>query len=365
MKRFWEIVVTSRGADRFYCFPFLLVFRIITPVYQFFSRRHLLRRRSRRSRDWRTKVISVGGITVGGAGKTPVVGYLAEMLLAQGKKVAVVHSGYGRKRNGDQVVGYGRGPDAGVAAVGDEVAMLARMVPQAAFAVGPDKKRMLARVDHECRPDVTVIDDGYQRLDIVKEVDLAIIPASLLSDDQDPHLQRQFRLFPQGILREPRRALGRADAIGVTGSEEELSRFRITGRIGDHVRDIPLIRWTLEPAGAVCEGNEVSIDDLRKHQPFLFAGIGSYSRLLAMVRNAGIPIAGDYDFGDHFDYDRLDIDMVRRLASSAGADSYLTTAKDLVKLPQEAFDKPLYCLRLRVRPLETETLRDIIGKGLS
>ena len=125
------------------------------------------------------------------------------------------------------------------------------------------------------------------------------------------------------------------------------------------------MRWTFELTGAECEGQGISLDELRAMKPYLFAGIGSYPRLLKTVEDAGIRPCGDYNFGDHFDYDKLDIDMLRRMAAARKADCYLTTAKDAVKLSADDFDKPLYSLHLTVRPLESERLRDIIAKGLS
>jgi tetraacyldisaccharide-1-P 4'-kinase len=87
--------------------------------------------------------------------------------------------------------------------------------------------------------------------------------------------------------------------------------------------------------------------------------------MLKMVRTANIPLVGEYSLGDHFEYDRLDIEMLARLGSSAKADCYLTTAKDVVKLPEDAFDKPVYCLRLAVRPTEPDQLRDTLNRALT
>lgn len=365
MRRLWEIVVTSRGADRFYCFPFLVFFQLITPVYQFMSRTHLRRRRKKRSRDWRAKVISVGGITVGGAGKTPVIQYIAEMLIAEGRKVAIVHSGYGRKRNENRIIGYGEVSKTDIDVIGDEVAMLADSIPSAAFAVGTDKKQMLVNVDTAHKPEIALIDDGYQRLDIKRETDMAIIPAHILIHGHEKSIRRLLHPFPRGILRERPTALERADVIGVTGSEDEVSSAADAPWIREYGRGKPIIRWIFRLAGASCEGQGISLAELRTRKPFLFAGIGSYPRLLKMIRVANIPLVGEYSLGDHFDYDRLDIDMLARLGSAAGADCYLTTAKDVVKLPAEAFDKPLYCLRLAVQPAEKDRLREIIDRALA
>ncbi len=362
MKRLWEIVIASRGADRFYCFPFLVLFRIITPIYQIVSRRHLRRRQRRRSREWRAGVISVGGITVGGAGKTPIVQYLAGMLTTDGRKVAIIHSGYGRKRDENRIIGYGEASKIHVDEIGDEVAMLARAVSTAAYAVGRDKKRMLADIDTKYRPDIAIIDDGYQQLDIDKDIDMAILPASMLIQAHDRYTRRLLHPFPRGILREPPEALKRAHAIGITGSEDELSSVEKSHWIQKYGRGKPIIRWIFEPAGAECGDHEISLEELRKLKPYLFAGIGSYPRLLKMVRATNIPLVGDYSLGDHFEYDQLDIEMLARLGSAAGADSYLTTAKDVVKLPTDAFDRPLYCLRLAVRPIDGDRLRILLNR---
>ncbi len=365
MRRLWEIVITSKGADRFYSFPFLAAFRLATPIYQYFSRRHLHRRRERQSREWQAKMVSVGGITVGGAGKTPIVAYLADRFISEGKKVAIVHSGYGRKRTGDHVIAYGKAGEYSIADIGDEAAMLARMIPQAAFAVGKDKKSMAARVDRECRPDVIIIDDGFQRLDMEKDIDIVVLGANSMQPHSDRHFVRLWRLFPRGVLREPPEAINRADAVFVTGVEPESVDSNPARWFSETAADIPVVHWQSELAGAEGEEGEVSLDKLRGMKPYLFAGIGSYSRLVRMVEKAGIQVSGDYSFGDHFDYDKLDIDMLRRMAAARQADCYLTTAKDMVKLSSDVFDKPLYSFRLTVRPLESDRLQEIITKGLS
>ncbi len=365
MKRLWEIVVTSRGADRFYSFPFLAAFRLATPAYQFFSRRHLRKRRARRSREWRAKMISVGGITVGGAGKTPIVAHLAENLISDGRKVAIVHSGYGRKRTQDHIIEYGRAEGFAVADIGDEAAMLARMIPQAAFAVGRDKKSMAARVDREYHPDVIIIDDGFQRLDMEKDIDIVVLGADAVRPHTDQRFNREWRLFPRGILREPPEAIGRADAIFVTGVDAEAGNANHANWFVEAAGDRPIVHWQAELAGAEGDEGDVSLETLRGMKPYLFAGIGSYPRLVRMVEKAGIQVCGDYSFGDHFNYDKLDLDMLRRMAASRQADCYLTTAKDRVKLPPDAFDKPLYSLRLAVGPLESDRMQEIFARVMS
>jgi tetraacyldisaccharide 4'-kinase len=347
VKRLWQAVIDARGSDRIYCFPFLLVLKIVTPLYQLFSRRKLSRRHRQCSREWGARVISVGNITVGGSGKTPIVLYLAERCLSRGDKVAIVHSGYGRSCTEDIVIDYGKGAEYTVACIGDETAMMAGLLPQAAFVVGRDKKRLTIRLDRELAPDIILIDDGYQRRDIAKEVDIVAVNPSILDIDDGDEAPGPRRLFPAGVLREPLMALSRADAVFVV-STKPVSPAILEPAIKRYNDGAVVITWSFSLAGAYVAGKDVSLDDLRQRRPFLFAGIGSYARLKRMLTDAGIAVFGDYDFGDHHDYGAADVRLLARLA--AGADCYLTTAKDLVKLPAEALDKPICCLRLLAQP---------------
>jgi tetraacyldisaccharide 4'-kinase len=368
VKRFWELVVNARGADRFYCFPFLLLFRLITPAYQTLSQWNLRRRKGRCSGGWKAKVISVGNITVGGSGKTPIVIELAGRFIARSKSVVIVHSGYGRKSKADCLIGYGRGGDCSVDQTGDEVAMMARFVPQAGFAVGRDKKKMVALADQDLSPDVIIIDDGYQRLDIKKDVDIAVASSGLLdlffnnhSGEGKKRRRRRLRLFPGGILRERPGTLERADAVFVVNTGSDKAYERLSSKVERYDNKALIIGWHLFFEGAERDGVPVDLNCIKERNPFLFAGIGSFERLLTMIKDAGIKLSGYYRFGDHYEYDKLDIEHLRNLACDAGADCYLTTAKDLVKLAHQSFDLPLYCLNLAARPDDTPLVDGIIG----
>ena len=355
MKRLWELATSARGWDRVYCIPFMVLFRAITPLYQAISRRHLARRRKRCSRDWTAPVISVGGVTVGGSGKTPIVISLARRLIDSGKKVVVVHSGYGRAGRSEQLIPYGRGSDSPVDLVGDEVAMMARMVPSLGFAVGRDKKGLVIRADRELSPDTIIIDDGYQRLDIQKESDLAVVDRELLGE--------RPRLFPGGVLSERLSALSRANAIFLFQAADSNLPSDMQSTIRKYNPGAPIVAWIGSLDGVEIEGRSVGLDQLYHRKPFLFAGIGSYPRLLAMVSRAGIPTAAQYSFGDHFDYHPSDLALLRDMAHQAGADCYLTTAKDRIKLADGTLDLPLYCLILKVTPSDGALVDTLIGIG--
>lgn len=352
MNRLWTKVMAACGWRRTLWSPLILLLRLTTPIYQWFSRRHLARRQACRSLVGRAKVISVGNITVGGSGKTPVVMHIAEKLIERGRKVVVVHSGYGRRSQENVLVEYGKGPDCVVDAVGDEVAMMARRMPMAAFAVGGDKKQVAGEADWRFSPDVLVIDDGYQRLDIRKNLDIVLISPDVLGG--------RAHLFPGGILRERLKTLARAHAVFIMHADEIMLRERIEAAARGINAAAPILHWRLTLDRAEIDGKIIGLESLLSLRPYLFAAIGSFPRMSGMVTRAGIRPVGWYDFGDHHRYIQADVERLRHAAKRCGADAYLTTAKDAVKLDGLRFDKPVYTLRLAAAPEDPAALSRIL-----
>lgn len=352
MSRLWAKATAARRWSRALWSPLILLLRLTTPIYQWFSRRHLARRKASCSPVGQAKVISVGNITVGGSGKTPVVIHIAERLIGLGRKVVIVHSGYGRRSQETVFVEYGMGPDCAVDAVGDEVAMMARRMPMVAFAIGRDKKQVAIQADRQFAPDVIIIDDGYQRLDIQKNLDIVVIGPDILAG--------QAHLFPGGILRERLETLERAHAVFIMHADEIMLRERIEAAARQVNAAAPMIHWRLTLDGAETDGKVVGLESMRGLRPYLFAAIGSFPRMYDMVTRAGIQPAGWFDFGDHHRYTDADVERLRHVAERCGADTYLTTAKDAVKLGGLRFDRPAYTLRLAVEPEDTAALDRIL-----
>ncbi|MEZ5359904.1 MAG: tetraacyldisaccharide 4'-kinase [Candidatus Zixiibacteriota bacterium] len=347
MSKFWEVIINSRGKDRFYCFPFLFLFRIIAPVYQLFSRQNLEKRKMRCSREWKARVISIGNITVGGSGKTPIIVRLARGFLAAGKKIAIVHSGYGRESKDDFIIPANSSETFTPKQIGDETAMMRLMLPSVGFAVGRNKKAMVIAADRELAPDIILIDDGFQRLDIEKDVDIAIVSSELFPECDDKAGRKKLRLFPAGILREQISALERAHVIFSVTDSEQLASNLIAYSI-----DKPVFDWQMRFAGIYRGDKKIADETIRQLKPLVFAGIGSFGRMLEMIEQEGIPVKRSHNFGDHYRYDTLDFEHLKYMREEAKADCYLTTAKDLVKLPPIGLDAPLYCLAFDATPLD-------------
>ena len=158
-------------------------------------------------------VISVGNLTLGGNGKTPLVLHIAEQLEQRGKKVAIISRGYGRKTRGTRVI-HAPGPHLPNALdAGDEPAMLARRCPRCAVVVGEDRTDAANLAITSCAADVIVCDDAFQHRRLERDLNIVAI-----------HAKRGFgngRLFPQGPLREPLVSLSRADLIVFTHAHNQ------------------------------------------------------------------------------------------------------------------------------------------------
>ena len=246
-------------------------------------------------------VISVGNLTVGGAGKTPVALGLAQRLIARGRKPAVLSRGYGRRGREPLRVA----PDANAADVGDEPLLLARR--GLTVFVGPDRSR-LARLAVEQGADVLVLDDGLQHHGLARDLDVVVADAS--------NLFGNGHLLPRGPLREPPAALSRVRRGLLWLTRCDLPR-------DPRVTELP--RWpTVESDYAA------SAPELRGKRVFLFAGIARPGSFEATVRALGAEIAGARWFRDHYFYTQYDL---RTLRAEAGGALLVTTEKDLVRIP--------------------------------
>ena len=246
-------------------------------------------------------VISVGNLTVGGAGKTPVALCIAQRLIARGRRPAVLSRGYGRKlRTPQQVSG-----DSAVQDVGDEPLLLARR--GLSVFVGPSRA-VLAGLAVERGADVLVLDDGLQHHALARDLEV------LVADASNPF--GNGHLLPIGPLREPLSALARVPRGLLWLTRCDLPRDPRVSRL---------------PAWPTVESEYATAADLRGRRVFLFAGIARPSSFEATVRALGAEIAGSRWFHDHHLYTQYDLQALRRDAEGA---LLLTTEKDLVRIEQ-------------------------------
>ncbi len=272
-------------------------------------------------------VISVGNLTTGGTGKTPMVLWIAERLVAEGKRAGILTRGYlGETEIQQQTTGTsvnGAATTNRNASSSDEVQLLmGRLGDSVTFGVGADR---FARGTELGKKGVEwfVLDDGFQHLQLARDVNIVLIDAT------NPF--GGGYLLPAGRLREPRTALGRADIIVVTRSDYtpalEATIRRYTAAPIFHAR--PELDSIL-PVNADGPGEPQT--KTKNEKLFAFCGIGNGPAFVNDLRNWGYSIVGSKYFPDHHRYSQQDADGIEAAARAAGASTLICTEKDKYNL---------------------------------
>ncbi len=289
-------------------------------------------------------VLSVGNLSVGGSGKTPVVAFLAALLRDAGLPVAILSRGYGgARREPALVVGDGQRVLAEASQAGDEPVMLARSLPGVVVAVGPRRDVVGRLVEARFGRRVHVLDDGFQHLRLRRDLDLLCLDAT--DESRWP--------LPAGRLREFRGAERRADFVLLTRAESagEARLALLEAQLGRE----RCVRVALRPDGfaSVSDGTPRPTP-LR---PFVVAGVARPERLLADVRGAAAAPVGQALFRDHHAFTDEECRAAAERARAAGADALVTTAKDAVRWPAVELPLPVLVLRQKLELLDGERLR--------
>ncbi|MDR3117078.1 MAG: tetraacyldisaccharide 4'-kinase [Puniceicoccales bacterium] len=307
-------------------------------------------------------VVTVGNLTVGGTGKTPIVELLARELARRGRRVAILSRGY-RSRSqpplagllrlishrGEpppRIVGDGRSVLLDSAVAGDEPHMLAKNLP--GVVVLTDKNRVRAghfAIKHfGC--DVLLLDDGFQYRRLHGHLNLLLIDST-----------RPFgggKLLPRGILREPPSAMVRATHILLTKSDGAMDPAREAALVRHAGPGIPILRCRHAPRTLCClQGDgDLPIAFLFGKKVALFSGIASPDGFEAFVHGTGASVVLRRHFPDHYRFSEEDVQKIFGRACERGAELVLTTEKDAVRLESRwIYPLPTYYLRIEMEIL--------------
>ena len=281
-------------------------------------------------------VISVGNLSMGGTGKTPMVIYLGRFLADMGFRPAVVSRGYHGKAKGPvNIVSDGDSLLMQSYEAGDEPVLISSRLPGTVVATGKKRYQVGAEVIRAYDCNLMIMDDGFQHLGVARDIDLVLFDAD--------HFAGNSRVFPGGELREPVSALHRCDAFIITGVTEynceragkceDLLKERFGGKPIFKVSPTysQFFRYDISPSSI--NKSVVSPSDIPKCL-FSFSGIAQADRFYKMVEQQGITLAGRKSFRDHHLYGADDVMNLIHLATQAGAEGFLTTEKDIVKFSE-------------------------------
>ncbi len=273
-----------------------------------------------RRRRLERPVVSVGNLRVGGSGKTPIVEYLARLLLDRGERPAILTRGYGRRvvRDGVTVVSDRSRVLADLDEAGDEPLMLARALPGVCVLVGADRYLSGRLAERHLGATVHLLDDGFQHLELARDVDLLLVAEEDLQDSP----------LPAGRLRERLAAAAAADAALITAGYDTAA-----DRIGRAFGVSPVFRVT-RTIGAPrrVAGDRESVVVPSNSRVFVVTGIARPDRFASDVLSVGWDICGAIEFRDHHRFTARDVRRIAAQAKATGAMIVLTTEKDAVRL---------------------------------
>jgi tetraacyldisaccharide 4'-kinase len=251
-------------------------------------------------------VISVGNITLGGTGKTPLVVLLAERLRDEGYRPVVLSRGYKRKSRGIVIVSTGQGPTVPWEIAGDEPYLIARRAAGVAVVVGADRYAAGVAAQQRSLGNIFILDDGFQHRRLFRNIDLVTVDPAEWSAGE--------KLLPSGRWREPKEAIQRADAAIVQATSAM-------------ILDLPIPVFPLETLveGIYKDDAPISRELLRGRSITAFAGIAKPERFFNALEQFGINVDNRVGFRDHHAYTQQDIQQI-------GGDFQITTEKDALKL---------------------------------
>ena len=297
----------------------------------------------RMSHELPRPTVSVGNITFGGTGKTPMVEFLARRFHSQGRRPAILSRGYRRKSRGLVVVSRGEGPLVSPEEGGDEPVALARKLPGVLIVVA-ERRVEAAREAHALGADLFLLDDGYQHLAVRRDVNL------LLLDAEDPF--GGGRLPPGGRLREPLSALARADAAVFTRVDRDPPPEHALEALARWNPRAPIYTARIGPAGLADEnGSIVPEGELLQSRFVAVCGVAKPAGFAASMKDLGLTPKETLVFPDHHRYGTADLEGIRRAAERTGSAWILTTEKDAVKLSGR-LSVPVLAVRLEVEIVE-------------
>ena len=322
------------------------LFLMVVSIRYFLYRTGLLRRY-----PLGTQVISIGNVTAGGTGKTPVTEIFARTLAAEGRKVAILSRGYRRKEapwwqrlftqviEKPLVVSDGRRVLLDSATGGDEPYMLASNLPGVAVVVDRNRVKAGRYAVNRLGCDTLILDDGFQYQKLKHSIEVVLV------DSTNPF--GNGNMLPRGILREPVRNLKRADIIfltkcrgDVSAVKEEIRRYNTTAEIVEcnHTPKVMKDVWSRE---------EFPLDWLRDKTVCTLSGIASPKGFENSLRHLGAKVVWCERYADHHRYDASEVLYALNRTADMGADALVTTEKDAVRFPRLE-TAPVKCLYLRI-----------------
>jgi tetraacyldisaccharide 4'-kinase len=322
-------------------FPLVPVYALVIKLRNLFFDKNVFK-----SKGVNAKVISVGNITIGGSGKTPLVIYIAELLKNSGKKIAVLSRGYGRKSRGYKLISDGEKIFTEVQESGDEIyhTVLECKVPA---AVCENRVYGAKQLIKDTNVDFIVLDDAFQHRWIKRDEDIVITEQRFLSgNDFFIH-----NMLPTGNMREPFLALQRSDVIVVNRKFSDEEKIPEKRRKYFNGKEIFTAYYKAISFVDIVKKDEYKLEGFEGQKSLVVSGIANPYSFLNALSQTSVDTSNKLIFRDHKNYSQKEVQRIRKSFYSTNSHSVVTTEKDAVKLmkfSKELDDIDIFFLKIKL-----------------
>lgn len=330
---------------------FSLLYRLASTARTWLYQHGICKRRRLEAR-----VISVGNVTVGGTGKTPLVIYLAEKLREKNRKVAILTRGYRRKKREMVELTHETCQRIDWQDVGDEPYLLAKRLLDVPIMVSKHRSTSGEKAVQKFGSEILILDDGLQHLRLSRDLDIVLI------DSVNPF--GNGRLLPAGILREPLTSLKRADMFVLTKTDRVSSTNELMHLLRRYNPQAPIVEsaYRVRSIQGLFNDSSVEPQHIEDKKAYAFSGIGNPASFENTLEQLKIHILKHRKFMDHYPYSKRDLTDLAGEARKLGADFVVTTEKDSVRIPLvNQLEIPFHVVKIDLRITQGEkTLLDRI-----
>ena len=338
--------------------PFVLLYGLIISVRNLFFDKSVFK-----SGKTDAKIISVGNITVGGSGKTPLVIYVTNLLRQSGYNIGVLSRGYGRKSSGYRLVSNGQEILSTVDECGDEIIQTA-LECNVPAAVSENRVKGAKALIKDTSVNTIVLDDAFQHRWIKRDIDLVIIDQSFINNKT----ALTHNLLPLGDLREGFKSLRRADAVILNrkfSGKEEINQG--LQKYFDEKLIFTAYYKSISFVDAV-KKTRYNINDFKGQDSLVISGIANPASFISILNNVGVNTKNKLVFADHKKYTDKEVQLIRNRFYKTNAHSVVTTEKDAVKLSsfkKEFDDIEIFYLKINLCMDDEESFKQYLINKLN
>ncbi|OGU76065.1 MAG: tetraacyldisaccharide 4'-kinase [Ignavibacteria bacterium RBG_16_34_14] len=343
---------------RVFLFPFVILYVSIIKVRNWFFDNNFFR-----IKKVEAKVISVGNISIGGSGKTPLVIYLANLLKSENKKVGVLSRGYRRKTSGYRLVCDGEKILLSVDEAGDEMfhTVLECQIPA---AVSENRLEGAQKLISETGIDTILLDDAFQHRWIYRDINILIFEQRFLNENDFPN----HALLPAGNMREKFDSVERADLVVI--NRKFTGKMKIPDGLEKYFNDKPLFTSFYKAIGFVdmTRKTEYGLQEFEGQKSLVVAGIARPFSFLNILGQTKVDTQNKMIFVDHKDYSLKEVQRIRKEFYATNSYSVVTTQKDAVKLMKYAKqldDIDVFYLKIELKFDEEDKFKNFILNHLN